>query len=363
VPLGAGAPTTELRLPLDARMDSSERVLVDLLADGRVVALRVVQRLTLTGTGDYFFLVPAPLRDVSGASGTQAEPGFRRNAIIWQGFANRKRVLAADAELDVARARDALPLRLELTATVDGRRLGRDALRDGRLALALTLRNTTAVGTKIFAAAARPGAVRRVVSRVAAQARSGALPEQPVVEVEGPIRLRPVTIDAPLIVRGELRVPVRRLDDAVVHGGTLVRREGAVAVRFGLVLGGSRPPSSTIRLTGVARAAGFPRVSLSAEPSAAAVETAAPAGGNGRDAIVAAGRSLLELARVRQYDAFLANPAAGGSVQAVYRFRTVEPTSVSAPVRAHGDDGISRAVVLLLAIAGAGGLAVLWAHL
>ena len=100
---------------------------------------------------------------------------------------------------------------------------------------------------------------------------------------------------------------------------------------------------------------------MTAEPSAAA---ALPAAVGARDAADTATRLLLSLARVRQYDAFLANPAPGGSVEAVYRFRTVEQPAATAAAPAGDDDDVARtAVVLLLAVLGAGGLAVLWAHL
>ena len=95
---GRMQPRSQFQLPLNARLDSRERVLVRTLPDGDVLAVRVVQRLSLTGTGDYFLSVPAPLLDVRAAPGSQAEPGFRRSGIVWQGFANRGRVLIADAK-------------------------------------------------------------------------------------------------------------------------------------------------------------------------------------------------------------------------------------------------------------------------
>ncbi len=344
-------------------MDSRERVVADVLAEGRVVRVRVLQRLTLTGTGDYFFTVPAPLRDVRGGPGSQSEPGFRRDAVIWQGFASRRRVLAAAAELEPGPAAAGLPLHLELTATVDGRPLERSEPRTGRLRLELKLRNTTAVRAQTFSA--RPAstvAVRRIAARVVSQVRTGASPDQPTLEVEGPIRPRTAVVAAPLVVAGEVRLPARGLDDAVVTGGSLVRRPGGVGVRFRLVLAGPRQLGATISLTGAVRDAVFPRASLTAKPSA----TAALANGasTGPRTVAGVARLLLRLARVRQYDAFLANPAPAGSVQAVYSFRTVEPLSAAATASASNEGGVARPlVVLLLALLGAGGLAVLWAHL
>jgi hypothetical protein len=362
VPLRSEAPPAQLQVPLNARVESRERVLVDALRDGRVVGLRVVQRLTVTGTGDYFLSVPAPVLDVRAAPGSDAEPGFRRTGILWQGFADRQRVLAAAAELDPARAATALPLRLELAATVDGRPLVGSERRSGRLRLELRLRNATAVRVPLASGrATRPAELRRVVARTVSALRRGEIPEQPVVQVEGQIRTRTAVVDAPLVVSGEVRLPVRRLAAAVVRGGSLVRRGREVAVRFRLVLAGPERMKATVALTGSATGAAVPAASVVAEPSAAAAAAAA-----GHETTTeAAGTLLLRLARVRQYDAFLANPAPGGSVEAVYRFRTTNPpaqVAVAAPRPDH--DSILFPVVLLIAAVGAtGGLVVLWAHL
>jgi hypothetical protein len=364
VPLRSNAPPTELRLPLNARVTSRERVAAAVLADGTVVAVRVLQRLTLTGTGDYFFTVPAPLRDVRAGPGSQSEPGFRRSALIWQGFANRRRVLVADAELVPGPAAAALPLHLELRTTVEGRPLSGDERRSGRLRLELRLRNTTAVRAQTFSARpASPAAVRTIARRVAKQVRRGETPEQPVLEVQGPIRPRTVAVGAPLVVAGEVRLPTRRLDDAAVRGGELVRRADGVAIRFRLVLGGSRPSEATIALTGTAHGAALPQASLTAEPSVAALLTGASRGS--REATVdGVGRLLLGLARVRQYGAFLANPAPAGAVHTGYSFRTVEQPATAVTPTAADEGGVLQPVlVVLLLLLGAAGLAVLWAHL
>jgi hypothetical protein len=362
VPLRSSAQPTALQLPLNARLASAERVLVSVRPPGRVVGVSVVQRLTLTGTGDYFFTVPAPLQDARAGPGSQAEPGFRRNALIWQGFANKRRVLAADAELDPTPAAGALPLRLALTATVDGRPPAADERRSGRLRLELRLQNTTAVRTQAFAA--RPvsaAAARAVASRVVSQVREGRTPDQPILEVEGPIRTREVVVDAPLVVRGEVRLPARGLDDAVATGGSLVRRGDGVAVRFRLVLGGVESTRARIALTGSVRGASFPRVVVTAEPSAVA---ALPVAAGGRDAADGAARLLLSIARVHQYDAFLANAAPGGPAEAVYRFTTVgQPTAAVVAPDSNTSGDARTAVILVLALLGAGGLALLWAHL
>lgn len=362
VPLRTNASTAQLQLPINARMDSRERVLVRTLPAGRVVGVRVVQRLTLTGTGDYFLSVPAPLLDARAAPGSQAEPGFRRSGILWQGFANRRRVLAADAVLDPARAASALPLRLALSATVDGRPLESKERRSGRLRLELRLRNTTAVRVPAaLGRASRPRDVQSIISRLVSQIRRGEVPDQPTLDVADPIRTRQVVVDAPLVVAGQLRLSARRLDSAVVRGGSLIRRAGEIVVPFKVVLAAPDRTSATIVVTGSVDEAAFAQASLTAEPSA----TAAIAGARHGAAADAASRLLLRLARVRQYDAFLANPAPGGSVEAVYRFQTTDaPVGAADASAAEDEDSPMLPVLAIIALTlGAGGLIVLWAHL
>jgi hypothetical protein len=361
VPLRTEAPRTQLQLPLNARLDSRESVHVRTLPEGRVVSLRVVQRLTLAGTGDYFLSVPAPLLDVRAAADSQAEPGFRRSGILWQGFSNRRRVLAADAKVDPGRAASALPLRVELTTAVAGRALGRGERRSGRLQVELRLRNTTAVRVQAASArAVRTRDVRRIAAKTASEARRGEVPEQPVVDVQGPVSRRDVVVDAPLVVSGEVRLPARRLDRAVVRGGSLVRRGRSVGVRFRLVLTGPERSSAAVVLTGSVADAGSPTAAVRADPSAAlALAGAARASTTDEASLL-----LLRLARVRQYDAFLANPAPGGSVEAVYHFETTDAPQVTAAAPQPDESGVIVPVLVAIVLAaGAGGLVVLWAHL
>jgi len=218
----------------------------------------------------------------------------------------------------------------------------------------LTLRNTT--GVRVASASARPARPREL-EKLVGDLRSGRILEQAEVDVVGPVRKRRLVVDAPLAVSGEVRLPVRRLDAAVVRGGSLVRRGREVAVRFRLVL--AHPTgSASIGLSGRAIDAGAAQASLTAEP------TAAPALAAARPTIDSASRLLLTLARVRQYDAFLANPAPGGSVEAVYRYETTHAPRITAAAAASSEGGVILPVLAAIAVvAGAGGLVVLWAHL
>jgi hypothetical protein len=362
VPVGGPIPREPFLLPRNGRVMNRERVVADVLHDGTVVRVRVIQRLTLTGTGDFSFQIPAPLLDVRAARGSQGEPGLRPTAIIWQGFANRRRVLAADAQLVPRAAARALPLRLELRATVDGRPLVQGERESGRLRLSLRLRNTTAVRALTFAASARPRAVRRVLARIAAEAKG--TPSQPSVDVQGPISGRQVVVDAPFVVRGEVRLPVAALTGAAARGGTLVSGPQGAALRFRRVLGGPAAPTATISLAGRVRGAGPPEAVLTTRSAPLVPEVERPPrNASGSELVLLAGRSLLRLARAHQFDAFLATP--GGSSRTVYSFRTVTPGSTSSSP-ATGDGGHNVVLVVLLgtgAVVVAVGLVVLWAHL
>jgi hypothetical protein len=334
VPLTGASPTEPFLLP-PGRVENSERVVADVLDDGTVVRVRTIQRLTLTGTGDFSFLVPGPFRDVRSVAESQGEPGLRRNALVWQGFAARRRVLAADAELVPPVAARSLPLQLQLQSRRQG----------GRLSVVLRLRNTTATQALGFSAQARAADMRRSIARMAGQVDRGA-PIERTVQILGPATDRRVSVEAPLRVRGVIRAGGRPLS------------------RFDRILGGPAPSTATIRVA-AARAGNRPEVVLTTEPTPIVPDLRKPPrAANGRELLLLAQQALFQLARVRQYQAFLASPAPDGPTQTVYRFRTVPPAG--AAVERSGDDGRPLVFVLLLA-AGAvvvsAGAVVLWAHL
>ncbi|HET6643111.1 MAG TPA: hypothetical protein VFG93_07535, partial [Gaiellaceae bacterium] len=275
-----------------------------------------------------------PFRDVRSVAGSQGEPGLRRNALVWQGFAARRRVLAADAELVPPVAARSLPLQLELQSRRQGR----------RLSVVLRLRNTTATQALGFSAQARAADMRRSIARIAGQVERGA-PIERTVQIQGPATGRQVSVEAPLRVRGVIRAGGRPLS------------------RFDRILGGPAPSTATIRVGGARP--GRPEVVLTAEPTPVVPDLRRPPrAANGRKLLLLAEQALFQLARVRQYQAFLASPAPDGPTHTVYSFRTVPPAA--AAVERSGDDGRPVVFVLLLA-AGAvvvsAGAVVLWAHL
>lgn len=313
LPLRADAPPVPPFLPANARVSNDQLVSVDVHADGGLRGVRVRQRLELRGLGDFFFQVQAPVRDVRAGPGSQAEPGFRRTAILWQGFVGRHRVLVAVADLVPRGLARVMPLRLEL---------------DGRT---LRLRNATAVRAEAFSAPARPRDVRAVLDSIAAQPLV-----QPSMPVQGPVRRRRVVVEAPLRVRG------------------VIREGGRVVQRFARILGGDSPDAAAIPIRTVR-----PLITVDAEPV-----RILPASTSGRDPVLHASTSLLRLARVHQYNTFLGGPDPDGPARAVYRYRVVSQQTAAAPRRP--DEGRSTALVVVLAtgaVVGAGGLVALWARL
>src|SRR4029079_6324692 len=89
-------PWANLTFKIHASSDQRVRAGVD--ASGRVVSVRALQRLHLTGTGDYLIVVSAPVLDVRPGPGSESEPGQRRGQILWSGFASEHQLLHADAQ-------------------------------------------------------------------------------------------------------------------------------------------------------------------------------------------------------------------------------------------------------------------------
>ena len=320
-PLRAVGPVVQVQLPRPPRIDNSQQVLVGVAASGAVASVDVRQQLTLRGLGDFFFQIPAPMRDVRALPQSQSEPGLRRNAVLWQGFSPGRRVLAAELELVAGGVASALPLRLE------------------RDAGSITLRNTTSVDVEGFTGNARPSALRRVLARIRRQATLRR-PLAPAVEIDGTTTRRLLRVDAPLFIRAS------------------VTREGRVLRRMRFVVGGPRPRQTTIRAPEGAD------VTLSAVPVPLVADLTRPRrGATAEELLLRAQRALLRLARVNQYRSFLASPGLGPN-GTVYRFRTVDaPAAQPAPTR-HGDGGLLPVLALVVGgiVAVAGGV-VLWAHL
>ena len=105
---------TQVESRFPGHAESHERIEVGVRPDGTPVRIVATQRLDLTAKGDYYFVIPAPATRVVPGPGSESQPGLRDLGIVWQGFANKHRVLSATATLKVAEAAPALPLRISV---------------------------------------------------------------------------------------------------------------------------------------------------------------------------------------------------------------------------------------------------------
>jgi len=297
-PLGGGASSSfETRLH---RIGSTVRVRVSVDSTGAPFAVVAVQRLVVRDRGDYVFTIAAPLADVVAAPGSQSTPGFRDSAILWTGFNPGRRTLAARATLR-PRVLPLLPLRIEQNGT------------------RTTLTDQTQVTATALAADAHVKPLRAALERL----RGGSL-AQATAAVTSPPKTVSYVVGAPLAVSG--RIGARRVN-----------------VR----LGGGAPHTVTLAASGP--------VDLTVR--AVAVVPRAAAGRSGRDLLATTTKTLLSLARVRQYQAFLGNPDPAGRSETTYRYVSApRPRAAPAAEPSHGRSllhvlGLVAAAVLAAALA------------
>lgn len=377
-PLQTDAALFELRLT--GRVVSRQQVDVGIGPSGTPTSVTATQRLTLDGAGDYSFATPAPVVDVVAAAGSDSEPGLRRNAILWQGFSPGRRLLGVEATLRVRDSAPSLPLRVSVDARVDGTPLRAGARRTGALRLVLTIRNATTTTYATFEGTGVVGELARVLDGLRGTIERGDPYQSSLVRVAGsggPLPRRQAHVEAPLDIRGLIRFPTGAVTDTKVDNGRRVR-EG---ISFASRLGDGTPLRLTVLVRGRGRALGPPVVEIEVRPVLQIAALRPPRGESWRQAVARGlvrldGRammrkaidSMLRVALVRQYSAFLSNP--DGFVRArsdttVYVYRTAPPPPSIAPRPAGDPDGNGVLLPVLLAVGGvvgAAALLVVWAH-
>ena len=147
LPSRSGLGGLETKLPGSATDD--ERITVGFDLSGRPDRVHVVQRLHLSGLGDFRFKVPGPAIDVSGLPGSEEQPGLRKGAVLWQGFSPGHRTLAAVLDLHPKLEGPRLPLAVHLDMTVAGRALRPGTPASGPFALTLRITNQSAMPVTI----------------------------------------------------------------------------------------------------------------------------------------------------------------------------------------------------------------------
>jgi hypothetical protein len=352
-PLVTGGTPPWATLTFKIHSSTDQRVHSGVDDHGRVVSVRALERLRLTGTGDYLIVVSAPVIDVSMAPGSQSEPGQRRGQILWSGFSSKRRLLASDAKLRPAAVRPYLPLRLQ-------------AQREGDR-YELVVRNATTTPEVAFQGSGVPKELAALLDRT----RRDSLAHRPLrpayVTINGAISQRPskARIAAPLRVEGRLRFPSM---PSRASGGKLDGR----TVRFSFVLGDRQPLTRRIEVSG----GGVPKLHLEARPDAV-VRGLTPPGGAGtwraavtRNPLPASAllerliETRMELVRSDQFQGFLSNPDQLGRDRTVYVYETAAaPQAVAASTSSSSGGG---PLVWMLAVGGsvlaAGAALVTWAH-
>ena len=374
-PLQGNIGLSELRIP--GRVSSRQVVLVGLDATGAPVSVGATQRLTLTGKGDYSFVVPAPLEDVLPAEGTDSQPGFRKDAVVWQGFSPGRRVLGASVKLRLRDTAPSLPVRVSVETRVDGRILQAGETRSGPLAVDLAVRNVTSAPDVVFRARAIPTGRARDLDSLRASIESGG----PFATYTTILRSRPVPYTArfegPVLLRGTLTFPRGSVTGLTVDG----RRAPARPIAFTARLGDGDQLRYRLHLSGTAHDLGTPKVTMRIQPTLQLRGLRPPHGrtwtqavarglvsADGEKLLTTTITTLLRTSRARQYEAFLSNPdllirAAGD--RTTYLYRTVAAVR-AAPAPSPGGGGSDVLLPVLATIGGvllAAGLVVLWSHM
>jgi hypothetical protein len=313
-PLQGSAPA-ELRVIRTGATREAIRIRVD--ATGRPVTVSADQRITLVAPGDYSFVVPGPVLDVTAPPGSRVQPGLLQGAIVWQGFSPGKRTLAATAKLDPAATAPVLPLALRLIR--------------GRDSVTLEVKNRTPVTVDAYTGRGDAAELEHALTRVRADVLAGRNPGRPLVHATiSPARVR---VDAPFRVRGELRL-------------------GGRVARFAQTLGGGHPSTLRIHLTGQ----GTPRLTVRAEPL---VDVAV------RRTLGGAVESMLRLARTNQYRTFLQTPGLAEQTHTTYTWTSTSavPAAPAAPAEHGGNDAARTALVLAATVVGLAVAITLWTYL
>ena len=340
-PLVGGGVLASAYIAPGLHIASTERVRVDVDGTGKPNAIHVQQKLKVKGKGDYQVAVSGPIEDVQRGPGSQSEPGFRADQVLWAGFSPGTKQLAADIALRVPPAASYLPLRLHLTRE------------DGGVTLRVTNATTTPVMS--YEGVVRPTEIARLLDATRRSSLAGERVKAAFATFLGTVRVpkRPLQIEAPLRVQGELDLP------------------GREPVTFSRVLGDGQPLSFEVHAEG----SGEPDLDLSASPAPVVHLLRPPGAPTWAAAIkrrpIPAAELLsrligarFRLVRADQYRTFLADPDADGHSRAVYEYKTVAaqgPQHQAAPARG-GSNALVIALVILGSLVVAGGGLVVWAY-
>ena len=319
--------------PLRGTAVATERVRVAIAGDGSPTAAEVTQRLELRSVGDFALFVPAPVAGVVALDESDSQPGLLPNQIVWRGFAQGQKTLAAAAELRLRDAASALPVRIRIAGAPTAA---------GAFELVVTVDDASAATVRTPDGTADAADLVRALRRLRAAARAR------------------TSADAAIPLQGRLSDTSRDVTAAFSVSASLTFPPGTARVRgaatFSGELGGERR-RVRFAFRGTAARAVAPRLRLLVEPvPAAAVPQAAD--------LDAVATGYLRYARTLQYDQFLANPDPNGRSRTTYVFETDadRPAATPAPEQDGDDEALPLPFIALGGALLVGALVVLWAH-
>lgn len=340
-PLIGGGVLANIYLTPGLHVDSRERVRVGVDGAGRPTAIRVEQQLTVNGKGDYQLAVSGPIADVRRGVGSESEPGFRTDQVVWAGFSPGRKQLAARVALRVPPAAPYLPLRLHLTRENDG--------------VTLRITNATVTPVQTYEGVVSAPEIAGLLDQTRRSSLAGERVKAAFATFHGEVRVpkQPLRLEAPLRVEGELSA-------------------GGEPVTFSRVLGDGQPLSFEVHAQG----SGEPKLDVEARP-APVVRLLRPPGTSTWAASIRR-RTIppaellsrligarIRLVRADQYETFLADPDSDGRSRAVYDYELAAAASKHVAVPDRGGGG-SDALLIVLVVLGslvvAGGGLVAWAH-
>jgi hypothetical protein len=360
-----------------------EAIDVGLGPTGTPVSVRVTQRLTVSGLGDFSFRVPGPAQDVQALPDSQVQPGLRKGSVLWQGFSPGTKVLAATMDLFPGLEAARLPIRFRISATVDGKPLQPGRSASGRLVLSIRVSNVSAIPVQVSVAdgdraelAATLDAIHAALAH-SRRPRPG-LDDVPVdLAARGPVAVQGEEIEAPIRIEGELLFPTGTLVGPVVQGGSVSLDRAGTHIGFEQLLGGGEPLELALSVTGELANAPFPQLRATARTALPSPQSVtAPTGGRWTTALAKQPEALdpqrmvalvmetmWRVARLRQFDAYLGDPDPTGPARSTFLFGLAPPgrEAIAGPATPAPNPlviaGASLAAVALLF-----GLALAWAH-
>ncbi|HVM11914.1 MAG TPA: hypothetical protein VM638_05505 [Actinomycetota bacterium] len=296
-----------------------EQVLVELSPGGGIGRVSVDQQLTVTGLGDFRFRIPGPARDVVPLPASEGEPGLRRGSMIWQGFSPGERRLAARAELHPEQEAARLPVRVaELSITVDGRPLLPGERATGTMEIRLRLENQTAIPVQIAGARTDRRTTRIALEQVTDLIEAGERPRPGqgglprALNARGDVGSRTRPVHAWFELTGSIRLP--NLEPEMVQAdppAAVTSTPDGVGLRTRL-----GPDGLRLRLRAAVEDAPPPSIDLTLVPAVPSLDgRSLPADPLDRLLLL-----LWEVARLRQYDAYLGNPDPTGPAETSYRY-------------------------------------------